>query len=176
MVNKTKFWQYLNNNKLFFLGALLAFIVAFLDLLSKRVTFAALDNNDLAATVSNNNYIEVTSFFNLVNVWNHGVSFGMFSSFAYSQLLFSTIVAIIIVVMLVWLARNKRLYLTFAISFIIGGAIGNLYDRVKYGAVADFLDFHAFGYHWPAFNLADSFVFIGVAMLLIDDFFIKKAK
>lgn len=168
------FKEYLENKKFFFLGLLLSFKVAFLDLLTKRLTFVYLDNTDLAAVTSNNNYIQVTSFFNLVNVWNHGVSFGMFSNFAYSQLLFSVIVATIIVVMLVWLYRTKKLHLTIAIAFIIGGAVGNLYDRIKYGAVADFLDFHAFGYHWPAFNLADSFVFIGVAILLIDDFFFKK--
>ena len=61
-----------------------------------------------------------------------------------------------------------------AFSLIIGGALGNLIDRIRYKAVADFLDFHLFAYHWPAFNLADSLIFIGVAMLLFEELLIKK--
>jgi signal peptidase II len=75
-------------------------------------------------------------------------------------------------VLLIWLYRNEKIYLTYALGLITGGAVGNLFDRIKNGAVADFLDFHIASYHWPAFNAADSFVFIGVAILLLEDFFI----
>lgn len=161
--------NFFKEKKLFFLGCFIAILVAFLDLFSKRAIFMLLESDQYS-----DHFIEVTGFFNLVHVWNNGVSFGMFSNFEYSKIIFSVIVTIILVIMLVWLYRNRDLYLTFAIAFIIGGAIGNLYDRLKYGAVADFLDFHINTYHWPAFNIADSFVFIGVVLLLVEDLILKK--
>lgn len=160
---------FFESKKLFFLGCLIAIIVAFFDLASKRMIFALLENGDYS-----NNSLEITSFFNLVHVWNSGVSFGMFHDAKYGKIIFSVVVLIITVVMLVWLYRNEKPYISWAVAFIIGGALGNLFDRIKYGAVADFLDFHLATYHWPAFNIADSFVFIGVAMLLIEDLILKK--
>ena len=76
--------------------------------------------------------------------------------------------------MLCWLYCTQKLYMAWALGLIIGGAMGNLYDRIKNAAVADFLDFHIGMYHWPAFNLADSFVFIGVVLLLIEDLYLQK--
>ena len=113
--------------------------------------------------------IEITSFFNLVLTWNRGVSFGMFNTDSPLNVWVLPLVAVAIVVMLVaWLARADRQLLAIALGSIIGGAIGNLIDRVRFGAVADFLDAHAFGYHWPAFNVADSAITIGVAVLIFD--------
>ncbi len=165
--------QFFKDKKLFLQGCLIAFFVAFLDLFSKRVIFAIITKGQ-TDTDYIGNFIEITSFFNLVHVWNRGVSFGLFSSFEYSHILFSCIVALILLIMLLWMYKNPKPYLNYALAFIIGGAIGNLFDRIKYGAVADFLDFHLASYHWPAFNIADSFVFIGVVMLLLEDFFTKK--
>jgi signal peptidase II len=68
----------------------------------------------------------------------------------------------------------KHFYLTIAFSLIIGGAFGNVIDRLHNGGVTDFIDFHIAGYHWPAFNLADSVIFIGVAILLCHEVFLKK--
>jgi len=116
--------------------------------------------------------IEVTSFFNLVLTWNRGVSFGMFNTDSPFNVWVLPLVAVAIVVMLVaWLTRADRQLLAIALGSIIGGAIGNLIDRVRFGAVADFLDVHAFGYHWPAFNVADSAITIGVAVLIFDSVF-----
>ncbi len=162
--------NFVKTKKQFFYGLLIAFFVAFFDLLTKRAAFAYVNQN----TDSINPFVQITSFFNLVAVWNRGVSFGMFSNHEYSQIIFSLIVAIILVILLIWLYRNSSQYLMCSLAFICGGAIGNLYDRVTLGAVADFLDFHIASYHWPAFNLADSFIFIGVLMLLIEDFILKK--
>lgn len=153
--------------KLFFSGVLIALLVAFFDLLTKELVFKILENKEWQM-------IEVLSFFNLVKVWNYGVSFGMFNDLENSKIIFSVIVSVISFILLIWLYKNESKYLMYAISFIIGGAIGNLADRIHNGGVADFLDFHAFGYHWPAFNLADSFVFIGVAMLIFEDLILKK--
>lgn len=164
-MNLTEFFK---NKKLFFLGVITAIIAMFLDLFTKKLTFAILDNQ---APID---HIEVFDFFNLVKVWNHGVSFGMFNNLDSAQFVFSAIVAIITIILLIWLYNNQKTYLAWALGLIIGGALGNLADRIQNGAVADFLDFHLASYHWPAFNLADSFVFIGVAMLLIEDLFLQK--
>jgi signal peptidase II len=145
----------------------------FLDLLTKDLAFSYVKS----FTISNNlqfNILEVTDFFNLVIVWNNGVSFGMFSSFDNAKYFIFLINTLSITYLLFWLFRCKKSYIDLALSLIIGGALGNLIDRAINGAVADFLDFHLFGYHWPAFNLADSIVFIGVFMLIFENQFIKK--
>jgi signal peptidase II len=159
--------------KLFFLGTIIVFFVAFFDLLTKRIIFSALEN---IASVSNipNPEIKITDFFSLVYVRNYGVSFGMFSKLANSNIIFSIVQFSIAFVLFFWLYRNQKPSTAYALSFIIGGALGNVIDRIKNGAVADFLDFHIGIYHWPAFNLADSAVFIGVTILLLEDFFFKK--
>lgn len=111
-------------------------------------------------------HITVLPFFNLVEVWNRGVSFGMFNNLVYGQWLLSALAIVITLFLLRWLWRTTDRLTAIAIALIIGGAVGNAIDRLRYGAVADYLDFHAFGYHWPAFNLTDSAVFIGVVSLL----------
>ncbi|HYE49949.1 MAG TPA: signal peptidase II [Azospirillaceae bacterium] len=115
--------------------------------------------------------IYVTPFFNLVMAWNRGVSFGMFAHEADVMPYVLVAVALAIVgVMVVWLKRTDRMFQAVSIGAVIGGAIGNVVDRLRFGAVADFLDVHAFGWHWPAFNVADSFITVGVALLLLDGF------
>lgn len=159
--------------KLFVIGIAIALLVAFFDLLSKRFIFAILENLALSDNV-NNPEIKVFDFFSLVYVWNRGVSFGMFSQIDSAALILSTLQFSIIIILLFWLYANQRPSLACALGFIIGGALGNLTDRIKNGAVADFLDFHVATYHWPAFNLADSFVFIGVMILIFDDLIFKQ--
>lgn len=75
---------------------------------------------------------------------------------------------VIVGILLTWMWRSGRLLVASALGLIAGGAIGNIVDRVRFGAVTDFLDFHAGGYHWPAFNLADAAIVCGVALLLLD--------
>jgi len=112
--------------------------------------------------------IEVLPFFNLVMVWNTGASFGLFGTLADSAWLLSGVAAAIIVALLFWLRTTQGWFLALAIGAVIGGATGNLLDRLRFGAVADFLDVHAAGWHWPAFNLADSAITVAVLMLLVD--------
>ncbi len=156
----------LQNQRLFIFGVLIALLVAGADLLSKNLVFAFLDNYQ-------GQQIEIFSFFNLVKVWNRGVSFGMFNQLEHSKIIFSCIQLAIAFILLFWLYNNQKIHFTYALGFVIGGALGNAIDRIQNGAVADFLDFYISSYHWPAFNLADSFVFIGVAILLLDDLFKK---
>jgi len=116
--------------------------------------------------------IYVTSFFNLVMVWNQGISFGMFNDNPYSQYIFPILSLVIITILLIWLKRTNVFWHNIGISFIIGGAIGNnLVDRIRFGAVADFFDFHIMGYHWPAFNIADMAIFLGALILCLDSIF-----
>ncbi|MCW5729444.1 MAG: signal peptidase II [Alphaproteobacteria bacterium] len=117
-------------------------------------------------------FIEVTPFFNLVMVWNRGVSFGLFAANSSQQRwLLIGIAVFMVVVLLVWLVRSRDPWLAGGLGLVIGGAIGNVVDRLRFGAVADFFDFHAFGFHWPAFNIADSAIVVGVAILLLDGLF-----
>ena len=119
--------------------------------------------------------MEVTPFFNLVLVWNHGVSFGMFSDHNGNAAVALIAVALaIVLILLVWLYRVTQWWIALAIGLVIGGAIGNVIDRIRFGAVIDFLDFHLYGQHWPAFNVADASIFCGVALLLWDSFFCSK--
>jgi len=112
--------------------------------------------------------IPVLPFFNLVVVWNEGVSFGMFGGGTVPPAVFVGLSAAIAVAMLVWLRRADSLWTQLAIGVVVGGAIGNALDRLVFGAVFDFLDFHVAGWHWPAFNVADSAICIGVVLLLVE--------
>lgn len=113
--------------------------------------------------------LPITGFFNLVMVWNQGISFGMLGgapdTMRWVLVVFAVLVAI---ALLVWAGRLTSWLMAAAAGLIAGGAIGNAIDRVHYGAVADFFDVHAGGYHWPAFNIADSAITIGVVILIYD--------
>ncbi len=121
--------------------------------------------------------VPVTSFFNLVMGWNRGISFGLFDGDSAVNLWILPLVALAIVAALVvWLRRVQGAWLASAIGLVIGGALGNVVDRLRFGAVADFLDFHVAGYHWPAFNVADSGITVGVTMLVLDSLFMREEK
>jgi len=115
--------------------------------------------------------LEVTGFFNLVPVWNTGVSFGLFGDTGTSRWILVAVALVIVVILLVWLARAESGIVSIALVLVIGGALGNVLDRVFYGAVIDFFDIHAFGFHWPSFNIADATIVIGTALLLYDGLF-----
>ncbi|MDB2415236.1 signal peptidase II [Rickettsiales bacterium] len=155
----------LKNNH-FVIGIIIAAIICFLDQLSKDIVFSYLKEMP-------GYHVEVTSFFNLVVVQNYGVSFGMFNNLTNGALILSFIALSITIGMLFWLKNSKEWHITVSVSLIIGGAIGNTIDRLRFGAVSDFLDFHVGQYHWPAFNVADCAVVIGVGIILLDSFMEK---
>jgi signal peptidase II len=114
--------------------------------------------------------IEVASFFNLVLVYNAGAAFSFLSDAAGWQRGLFIAIALIASVWIVYLLQKypqQRLF-ALALSLVLAGAIGNVIDRILFGAVVDFLDFHAFGYHWPAFNVADSAISCGAVLLVWD--------
>ncbi len=116
--------------------------------------------------------IEVTSFFNLVPVENRGISFGLLESDSgFGPWLIAGLALAIALALVVWLARTRRVLPAVALGLIVGGALGNVIDRARLGWVIDFIDLHVGGYHWPAFNLADAGITVGVGLLLIDALF-----
>ena len=115
---------------------------------------------------------EILPFLNLTMVWNQGISFGFFQSGnPWPLIIMASTIAIIFSV---WLTRTTKWVEAIALSMVIGGAIGNIIDRLHFGAVADFLDFHVGDWHYPAFNLADSFITIGVVTLVIYSLFFDR--
>lgn len=119
----------------------------------------------------------VTNFFNLILVYNKGAAFSFLSDAGGWQRWFFVVLAVVIVAYLVyWLLQldKKEKLLPFSIAMIIGGAVGNVVDRILYGHVVDFLDFYIASWHWPAFNLADSAIVLGVTLFIWHSFFSGK--
>ncbi|MEW5768783.1 MAG: signal peptidase II [Pseudomonadota bacterium] len=116
--------------------------------------------------------IALTGFFNLVHVHNTGAAFSLFADQPGWQRGFFLAVATLASAVILFLLRRTRGQALFsaALALILGGAVGNLIDRVLYGHVIDFLDFHVAGWHWPAFNVADSAITLGAALLIWDSF------
>lgn len=116
--------------------------------------------------------VTLTPFFDLVLVWNRGISYGLFpqdsAAGRFGLIAFAILASLALVV---WLARITTGLSAVAIGLIIGGGVGNLIDRIAYGAVADFYAFHAFGFEWYIFNIADVAIVAGVIGLLYDSLF-----
>jgi signal peptidase II len=120
----------------------------------------------------------VAPFINLVLVFNKGAAFSFLATAqGWQTLFFAAIAALASVVISVLIVRHrgKPLFCS-GLALILGGALGNLYDRLVYGHVVDFLDVHAAGWHWPAFNVADSAITVGAAILIVESFFQKHSK
>lgn len=119
--------------------------------------------------------LTITSFFDLVLTWNRGISFGILNN--HSDLAFWLIngmVIGIIAYIIYLLSKETKLLMSLSFGCILGGAFGNLIDRLFRGGVVDFLDFHLGDLHWPAFNVADSFVVLGVGLFLVQEIWGKK--
>lgn len=145
---------------------LLALIVVVLDLASKHLASANLTYGDP---------VVFTSFFNFTLLHNPGAAFSFLSDAGgWQRWFFTVIAAVVSVVLVVWIARSANKFLeAFGLTMILGGAVGNLYDRVQHGYVVDFIVVHYQHYYFPAFNLADSAITLG-AILLIADVFVNR--
>jgi signal peptidase II len=147
----------------------LGFIVALLTLLADQGNkLWMLHVYDIGAKQT----VTLTPFFDLVLVWNKGVSYGLLAQDSaagrYGLIAFAVVACIALIV---WLSRLTTRLSAVAVGLIIGGAVGNAIDRVAYGAVADFYAFHAFGFEWYVFNIADVAIVAGVIGLLYDSIF-----
>ena len=117
----------------------------------------------------------ITEFFNLVLTHNRGVSFGLFSSESpESRWILIGLTMMISLILTWWLTTAKTKISVLSYGLMIGGAVGNIADRFIVGAVIDFLDFHVYGFHWPAFNIADAAICLGAGSLIFESFFPKK--
>ena len=118
--------------------------------------------------------IYISSFLNLYLVWNKGIGFGLFSSdhsMVYNSI--TTLIFIINIIIVAMLFQNQN-YKSYFLILILGGSTSNLFDRLYYSAVPDFIDFHINNFHWFIFNLADIYISIGIICLIIDEVFFKK--
>ena len=123
-----------------------------------------------------NNQIYINDFINFDLVWNTGIGFGFFSS--NSSIIYNSITSIIcfIIIFIIYLIIKSLFIDKLLLSFVLGGALGNFYDRLIFNAVPDFIDIHYKSFHWFTFNMADIFITAGIIMLLIKELFIKNEK
>ena len=141
----------------------LSVLVVFFDYLSKIVVLSSFSPGESRV---------VTSFFNLVLVFNKGAAFSFLAGAQGWQTLFFAAIAVVasvVIGFLIFKNQGKKMFCS-GLALILGGALGNLCDRLVYGHVVDFLDFHAAGWHWPAFNAADSAITLGAAVMIAESF------
>jgi len=154
-------------SKKFYIYLFFVFLIFISDRLSKiYIINESLKNLD--------NFILKSTYLNIRLIWNEGIAFGLFSfddKFLYHSL--SLLILVIILVIIYMIIKSEGLK-KFSLMLILGGALGNFYDRIAYGAVPDFIDFHVNGFHWFIFNIADIFISIGVFALIIIEIFDKK--
>ena len=156
-------------NKIFLLNLLIVTTIFLIDRFCKIYVI------NLYEDISNQQ-IFLTSFLNVYLIWNEGIAFGLLS-FASEEIynyitLFITLINILIIYILFKLTDVRKYYFLI----ILGGSLGNLFDRLIYRAVPDFIDFHIGNFHWFIFNPADIFITLGVICLILDEFFIKNER
>ena len=158
-----------NNLQKFLLYFLLITVIFFIDRISKLYIVDLFNDKNLLN-------IYVTPFLNIHLVWNQGIAFGLLSfdnSFFYELITILIVGIIIIITLMIIKAKNLSVYFLIA---ILGGSLGNLFDRLYYSAVPDFIDFHIMEFHWFVFNVADIFITIGIICLIIAEMFPNKFK
>tara|TARA_B110000046_G_scaffold4133_1_gene4406 strand:+ start:756 stop:1247 length:492 start_codon:yes stop_codon:yes gene_type:complete len=156
--------------KLFLVNFSVVFLIFLIDRISKFYIIKL-------ATLEKNFEVYVTSYLNLYLVWNKGIAFGLLSfdsSFIYN--IVSFIILLIIIALILMIVKELYIFKKNCLLIILGGAIGNLFDRIYYTAVPDFIDFHIENIHWFIFNIADIFISVGVVCLIYAEIFFKDKK
>ena len=154
-------FKFLSKN--FYISFSIVALIYFLDRLSK-IYVIQLDKNNLGSDIFNSAYL------NIVLIWNKGIAFGLFSfdeSHLYNIL---TLLISIIVIILIIMSLKSQGFKRYSLLMIVGGALGNLHDRIFSNAVPDFIDFHIGNFHWFIFNVADIFITMGVFLLIMLEF------
>jgi len=122
------------------------------------------------------NELFISTYLNIVLIWNDGIAFGLLSSkenYLYNLI---SLIIIIIILILFYLIYKSKNFKKFSYILVTGGALGNVFDRILYKSVPDFIDVHFNGFHWFIFNIADIFITIGVICLIYDEIFIEKTE
>ena len=149
-----------NLSKNFYISLILIILIFILDRVSKVFVIYLTDKNLVTEIFS-------SKFLNISLIWNEGIAFGFFSfNQEYLYNLLTLIILLVVCIVLVMIIKNEG-YKKYALTMIFGGAIGNLYDRVFFKAVPDFIDFHIGEFHWFIFNVADIFISIGVFFMIL---------
>lgn len=151
-------------NKKILLSLLIIFICFLLDRLTKIYTIKFLIENKI------DNYY-INEFFNLTLTWNRGIAFGLFQSEDLFYHLISFLIFLIILLIIFFIIKSKLIFEIVLYSMIIGGALGNFFDRIYYRAVPDFIDLHYKNFHWFTFNVSDICISVAIILLLIFDIF-----
>ena len=155
-----------SSNKTFYINLIIIISIFILDRVTKLYVIY-LDK------INSGSEIYLSKYLNIYLIWNEGIAFGLFSFDEKNLYNYLTIFILIIVVfILFWIIKSKGIQ-KYALSMISGGALGNLFDRILYRAVPDFIDLHINNFHWFIFNIADIFITIGVFLMILSEFTVK---
>ena len=158
-------FKFLSKN--FYISFSIVALIYFLDRLSK-IYVIQLDKNNLGSDIFNSTYL------NIVLIWNKGIAFGLLSfNESYLYNIISLIIAIIIILLVIMSLKSQG-FKRYFLLMIVGGALGNLHDRIFFNAVPDFIDFHIGNFHWFIFNVSDIFITLGVISMIILELFNKE--
>jgi signal peptidase II len=160
-------------SKLHIKKIILNFIIVLAIFLADRLTKI----NILKISESENTVdIYLTSYLNFYLIWNKGIAFGLFSfneSFIYNAI---TLIIVAITITILLMITKSEGFKRYSLLFVFGGSLGNIYDRIYYSAVPDFIDFHVNDFHWFIFNVADIFITLGIVCLILSEIFINNKK
>ena len=160
-------FKFLSKN--FYISFSIVALIYFLDRLSK-IYVIQLDKNNLGSDIFNSAYL------NIVLIWNKGIAFGLLSfNESYLYNIISLIIAIIIIVLVIMSLKSQG-FKRYSLLMIVGGALGNLHDRIFFNAVPDFIDFHVENFHWFIFNVSDIFITLGVISMIVLELVDNKTK
>ena len=155
-----------SNSKFFYINLIIIISIFILDRVTKLYVIY-LDK------INSGSEIYLSKYLNIYLIWNEGIAFGLFTYDEKNLYNYLTIfIFIIIVLILFWIIKSKGIQ-KYALSMISGGALGNLFDRILYRAVPDFIDLHINNFHWFIFNIADIFITIGVFLMILSEFTVK---
>jgi signal peptidase II len=151
-------FKFLSKN--FYISFSIVALIYFLDRLTK-IYIVQLDKNNLGSDIFNSAYL------NIVLIWNKGIAFGLLSfNETYLYNILSLIILIIIITLIVMSVKSHR-FKRYSLLMVVGGALGNLHDRIFFNAVPDFIDFHVGEFHWFIFNVSDIFISLGVFFMIL---------
>ena len=155
-------FKFLSKN--FYISFLVVAVIYILDRLTK-IFIIQLDKNSLGSDIFNSTYLDI------ILIWNKGIAFGLFSfNETYLYDILSLIISIIVIILVIMSLKSKG-FKRYSLLMIVGGAIGNLHDRIFFNAVPDFIDFHIGNFHWFIFNVSDIFITLGVVSMIILELF-----
>ena len=157
----------LSNSKTFYINLLIIFLIFTLDRLTK-IYVIYLDK------INSGSDIFSSKFLNLYLIWNEGIAFGLFSFDENNLYNFLTLIILIIIFVILYMISKSSGFKKHSLLLILGGALGNVFDRIIYKAVPDFIDFHIGNFHWFIFNVADIFITVGVIFMIFLELTVKK--